>query len=71
MRNLGKVIARGLGAVGLFALAACSPLQFGSRTLDFSGWDNALPAPMQPATMPTGPAQTFGRGPSNQEFGRL
>ena len=63
MRNLGKVIARGLGAVGLFALTACSPLQFGSRTLDFSGWGDAPPAPMQPATTPTGPAQTFGRGP--------
>ena len=63
MRNLGKVIARGLGAVGLFALAACSPLQFGSRTLDFSGWDNSQPAPMQPASMPVGPAQSFGRGP--------
>ena len=63
MRNLGKVIARGFAAVGLFALAACSPLQFGSRTLDFGDWDNPQPAPMQPATMPTGPAQTFGRGP--------
>ena len=63
MRNLGKVIARGFAAVGLVALAACSPLQFGSRTLDFSDWDNPQPATMQPATMPTGPAQTFGRGP--------
>ena len=63
MRNPGKVIARGFAAASLFALAACSPLQFGSRTLDFSGWNNPQPAPMQPATMPTGPAQTFGRGP--------
>lgn len=64
MRNLGKVIARGLGAVGLIALAACSPIQIGSRVLDFGGGGgNGQGTPMQPATMPSGPTQSFGRGP--------
>ncbi len=64
MRNLGKVIARGLGAVGLIALAACSPIQIGSRVLDFGGGGgDGQSMPMQPAMMPSGPAQSFGRGP--------
>ena len=64
MRNLGKVIARALGAVGVFALAACSPIQIGSRVLDFGGGGgNGRAAPMQPAMVPSGPAQSFGRGP--------
>jgi len=63
MRILGKVIARGLGAVGLIALAACSPVQIGSRTLDFGNWGSAQTTPMQPAMAPAGAAQSFGRGP--------
>ena len=50
--------------MAMLALAACSPLQFGSRTLDFGGGDvSAQPIPNQPALMPTGPVQSFGRGP--------
>ena len=64
MRKLGKVIACGLGAVGLLVLAACSPIQIGSRTLDFGGGSgNAQTIPTQAPLMPTGPSQSFGRGP--------
>jgi ABC-type branched-subunit amino acid transport system substrate-binding protein len=63
MRKLGKVIARGFGAVTLFALAACSPIQIGSRVLDFGGGGEAQSMPMQPAMAPAGPAQSFGHGP--------
>lgn len=64
MPNLTKHIARCLGAVGLLVLAACSPIQIGSRTLDFGdGGPNAQPMPNQPAMIPTGPSQSFGRGP--------
>jgi branched-chain amino acid transport system substrate-binding protein len=54
-------IAQALGAVALLALSACSPIQLGSRTLDFG----APPAQtiQAPATMPAGPSQSFGRGP--------
>jgi branched-chain amino acid transport system substrate-binding protein len=57
----GYGIAQALGAVALLALSACSPIQFGSRTLDFG----APPAQTIPAqtTMPAGPVQRFGRGP--------
>jgi branched-chain amino acid transport system substrate-binding protein len=54
-------IAHALGVVALLALAACSPIQLGSRTLDFGG------PPAQtisgPMTAPAGPTQSFGRGP--------
>ncbi|MCR6671060.1 penicillin-binding protein activator [Devosia ginsengisoli] len=63
MRKLGKVIARGLGAVGVFALAACSPIQIGSRVLDFGGDAPAQPIPGQTGMMPSGPSQSIGRGP--------
>ena len=64
MRILGKVIACGLGVVGLLVLAACSPIQIGSRTLDFGGGSgNAQTLPTQTPMMPAGPAQSFGRGP--------
>ncbi|MFN4208940.1 MAG: penicillin-binding protein activator [Devosia sp.] len=54
-------IAQALGAVALLALSACSPIQLGSRTLDFG----APPAQtiQAPVTMPAGPSQSFGRGP--------
>lgn len=54
-------IAQALGAVALLVLSACSPIQLGSRTLDFG----APPAQtiQAPATMPAGPSQSFGRGP--------
>jgi ABC-type branched-subunit amino acid transport system substrate-binding protein len=50
-----------LGAVALLVLSACSPIQLGSRTLDFG----APPAQtiQAPVTMPAGPSQSFGRGP--------
>ena len=67
MRIFGKAglaIARALGAVGLLVLAACSPIQIGSRTLDFGdGGQPAQTMPNQPALIPTGPSQSFGRGP--------
>jgi branched-chain amino acid transport system substrate-binding protein len=52
-------------AMAMLTLAACSPIQFGSRTLDFGGGGSTpqtitnQPAPM----MPAGPAQSFGHGP--------
>jgi len=56
--------------MALLGLAGCSPLQLGSRTLDFSGFggnrfDNgtANPGPITPSTMPTSAAERFGRGP--------
>ncbi|WP_332699235.1 penicillin-binding protein activator [Devosia sp.] len=54
-------IAQALGAVALLALSACSPIQLGSRTLDFG----APPAQTIPAQtmMPAGPSESFGRGP--------
>ncbi len=54
-------IAQALGAVALLVLSACSPIQLGSRTLDFG----APPAQtiQAPVTMPAGPSQSFGRGP--------
>lgn len=64
MRIFGKA---GYG-ITLFALAACSPIQIGSRTLDFGGGGSA-PAqsfPTQNNTMsmlPAGAVQRFGRGP--------
>jgi branched-chain amino acid transport system substrate-binding protein len=53
-------------AMAMLGLAACSPMQFGSRTLDFGGGNGstAQPIPNQLApVMPSGPAQSFGRGP--------
>ena len=57
--------------MALLALAACSPLQFGSRTLDFGGgggsstFGSGQPIPNQSMTpiTPAGPSQKFGRGP--------
>jgi len=43
-------------------LAACSPIQIGSRVLDFGG-PPAQALPGQATTVPAGPAQNFGRGP--------
>ena len=62
MRIFGKA---GYG-IALFALAACSPLQIGSRTLDFGGGGgNAQNFPTQTTQpiLPTSAAQRFGRGP--------
>lgn len=52
-------------AMAVLALGACSPIQIGSRTLDFGGGGpSAQPIPNQPAPMlPSGPVQSFGRGP--------
>ena len=67
MRIFGKAgrgMAGAVGAAGLLLLAACSPLQIGSRTLDFGdGSGNAQTIPSQTPMMPSGQAQTFGRGP--------
>jgi branched-chain amino acid transport system substrate-binding protein len=47
--------------VALLALSACTPIQIGSRTLDFGGAPGqAIPLPTQ---TPASPAQSFGRGP--------
>lgn len=50
--------------MAVFALAACSPgsFQFGSRTLEFGSEPAAQSIPTQPM-MPSGPSQSFGRGP--------
>lgn len=55
---------RALCALTVLALSACSPssFQFGSRTLDFGGNAPAHSIPAQPM-MPSGPSQSFGRGP--------
>lgn len=47
--------------MALLVLSACSPIQLGSRTLDFG----APPSQtiQAPTTMPAGPVQSFGRGP--------
>lgn len=51
-------------AMAVLALGACSPIQFGSRTLDFGGGNSsAQTIPNQLAPMPSGPVQSFGRGP--------
>jgi branched-chain amino acid transport system substrate-binding protein len=51
-------------AMAVLAIAACSPIQIGSRTLDFgSGGQTGPTIPNQLATLPTGPVQSFGRGP--------
>ena len=64
----GRDLTRASGAIGFVALAACAPIQIGSRVLDFGGG----PEPMQPSptqvpawTSPaaTASAETFGRGP--------
>lgn len=57
-----------LGATALLVLSACSigDLQIGSRTLSFGGDDGGQPQqsfPTQPPMMPSGPSQSFGRGP--------
>jgi len=62
MRIFGKA-CRAIGAVSLFVLAACSPIQIGSRVLDFGGAPpQAIP---NQTAMPTasGSTQSFGRGP--------
>jgi ABC-type branched-subunit amino acid transport system substrate-binding protein len=57
-------VARAFGAAALLVLSACSPtsFQFGSRTLDFGGDTPAQSIPAQPM-LPSGPSQSFGRGP--------
>jgi outer membrane PBP1 activator LpoA protein len=64
----GRDLTRASGAIGFVALAACSPIQIGSRVLDFGGGPE--PMPPSPAAVPawTSPAtaasaETFGRGP--------
>ncbi|WEK04149.1 MAG: penicillin-binding protein activator [Candidatus Devosia phytovorans] len=63
-------IFKALSAMALLGLAACSPLQLGSRTLDFSNFggnrfDNGPTnsGGMTAPTMPTSADQRFGRGP--------
>ncbi|MHA6689285.1 penicillin-binding protein activator [Devosia sp. A449] len=65
--NIATAIARGVGSALLVLLAACAPLQLGSRVLDFGG---PVGTPDQPGQMtpnqplqPSGPSQSFGRGP--------
>ncbi|MDB5615271.1 MAG: transporter substrate-binding protein [Devosia sp.] len=60
MRIFGKA---GYG-IALFAVAACSPLQIGSRTLDFGGGGSqSFPTQTTMPIQPTSAAQRFGRGP--------
>ncbi|SEQ22154.1 amino acid/amide ABC transporter substrate-binding protein, HAAT family [Devosia sp. YR412] len=64
MRILGKA---GFG-LALLALAACSPIQLGSRVLDFGApvsFNSAQTIPNQSATpiLPSSATQRFGRGP--------
>lgn len=61
MRIFGKA---GFG-IALFALAACSPVQIGSRVIDFGGGAPAQSFPTQTASpiLPTSAAQRFGHGP--------
>ncbi|WP_236899920.1 penicillin-binding protein activator [Devosia sp. SL43] len=50
--------------MAILVLSACSPgsFQLGSRTLDFGGDAPAQSIPAQPI-LPSGPSQSFGRGP--------
>lgn len=73
MLNFGKfgpAMARGAGAIAIVLVAACAPIQIGSRVLDFGGpvtpSDGAgQPGALSPAQnmVPAGPSQSFGRGP--------
>lgn len=67
MHIFGKAshaIARATGAVALLVLAACSPIQIGSRTIDFGGSAQPVQSfPTQQPMLPAGPQQSFGRGP--------
>ena len=58
-------LARATAAVALLTLAACSPIQIGSRTLDFGSPDQSQSPnfPTAQPILPSGPAQTFGLGP--------
>lgn len=56
-------IARACAAVALLSLAACSPIQIGSRTLDFGSDGGTLSPASSTPMLPASPAQTFGRGP--------
>src|SRR5690606_25944713 len=51
----------------LVSLAACAPIQLGSRVLDFGGPVGPPDQPGQmtqnPVLQPSGPSQSFGRGP--------
>lgn len=64
-----RSVFRLLGFALPLALLACTPgpLQFGSRTIDFSGASQPLqqPAPSftSPLPLPAGPSQSFGHGP--------
>lgn len=63
--SAGRDIARAFAVVGMLALSACSPIQIGSRILDFGGGGQS-PAPSipnQPILPATGASQSFGRGP--------
>jgi hypothetical protein len=68
MRIFGKTghgLVRALAAASLLVLSACSPIQIGSRVIDFGG-AGQTPAPGYPTTtpgLPTGPTQSYGRGP--------
>ena len=65
--NARQAIFRSFITLGVMLLAGCSPLQIGSRVIDFSGGAGA-PAqtgpltPAQPAPMASQPGQRFGRG---------
>lgn len=68
----GYGIARALAGVALFVLAGCSPIQLGSRTIDFGGGARP-PGTLTPANgpqastmqplQPTSGQQSFGHGP--------
>lgn len=73
MRIFGEAgygIARASATIALLALAACSPIQLGSRVIDFGGGGNTgtggaqtIPNQITSPIMPTAGAQRFGRGP--------
>lgn len=65
--NARQAIFRSLMGLGLVLLAGCSPIQIGSRVIDFSGGAGEAAqtgplSPTQPAPVAAQPGQKFGRG---------
>lgn len=68
--NIGHGIARATGVALLVLLSGCAPIQIGSRTLDFGGpvgpsgqGGQMIPNQTPGMLQPSGPSQSFGRGP--------